>query len=144
MELYDYMKNIKRVNREEIIKECIINSKKNLNGLTNERMCKVYSSSVFQELNKKGIGSRIINTIDLGFDYEHHFVLVNDIDKYYLIDLTFSQFLIDDDMFNKLNSYGYIMVNDELLNRYLSFINKNSVSNYLLDNIYYGDNSKKR
>jgi len=144
MELYDYMKNIKRVNREEIIKECIINSKKNLNGLTNERMCKVYSSSVFQELNKKGIGARIINTVDLGFDYEHHFVLVNDIDKYYLIDLTFSQFLINDNMFNELNSCGYIMVNDELLNRYLSFINKNSVSNYLLDNIYYGDNSKKR
>jgi len=50
-------------------------------------MCKVYSGFLSEELLKRHIPSRLINTSDLGLDYEHVFVLVKKNDKVLMGDL---------------------------------------------------------
>ena len=88
-------------------------------------MCKVYSSYVYNELKKNHILARLINTSDLGFDYEHQFILVpiNKLTKdYYLIDLTYSQFIKnieDEKVFTELLNKGYQKINNELWIQYL-------------------------
>lgn len=76
MELYDLMKNIYGKNNEEELIKSISIVRQKLNNLVEERMCKVYSSYLFRELLKQHVPARLINTLDLGLDYEHVFVLV--------------------------------------------------------------------
>lgn len=93
MDLFEWSQNIMKVNQNKVISDSIKNVNDELNGLTKDRMCKVYSSYVYNELKKKHILARLINTNDLSFDYEHQFILVpiNKLTKdYYLIDLTYS------------------------------------------------------
>ncbi len=65
------------------------------------------------------------NTSDLGFDYEHQFILVpiNKLTKdYYLIDLTYSKFvknMEDQKIFTELLNKGYQKINNELWIQYL-------------------------
>lgn len=72
------------------------------------------------------------NTSDLGFDYEHQFILVpiNKLTKdYYLIDLTYSQFIKnmeDEKIFTELLNKGYQKINNELWIQYLKNILRNN------------------
>lgn len=65
------------------------------------------------------------NTSDLGFDYEHQFILVpiNKLTKdYYLIDLTYSKFvknMEDQKIFTELLNKEYQKINNELWIQYL-------------------------
>ena len=96
MDLFEWSQNIMKVDQNKVINDSIKNVNNELNGLTKDRMCKVYSSYVYNELKKNHVLARLINTSDLGFDYEHQFILVpiNKLTKdYYLIDLTYSQFV---------------------------------------------------
>lgn len=128
MDLYSLSKNIRQLDIECLIKECIRDTKEELNGLTSERTCMLYSSYLYEKLKANNIPARIISTIDLGYNYEHRFILVpNNLDEkeYYLIDLTFNQFLSNDeniDMFNKLLIEGYQKITDILWIFYLSKI----------------------
>lgn len=139
MELYDIMRDISGKSNENELINAITCVKQELSGLTEERMCKVYSSFLLKELLKHHIPSRLINTLDLGLNYEHIFVLVaaNQMEDYFLLDLTFSQFKTCDH-FTKLLTDGYQKVNDNDLNYYLNIITKANFTNqFSLDNIFF-------
>ena len=76
MDLFEWSQNIMKVDQNKVINNSIKNVNNELNGLTKDRMCKVYSSYVYNELKKNHVLARLINTSDLGFDYEHQFILV--------------------------------------------------------------------
>ena len=78
-------------NEKEIINTISMYLKKLSNN--QEGMCKVHSLNLKDLLNKKKIKTYLINSLDLGATYEHHFLLaLGSNDKYYIIDLTYSQF----------------------------------------------------
>ena len=61
-----------------------------------------------------------LDTNDLGFDYEHRFVLVPiDDTSYYLADLTYKQFGKEDEVLNKLYDDGYQKIDNDKYNYYL-------------------------
>lgn len=63
----------------------------------------------------------IVDTDDLGFDYKHRFVLVPvDDSNYYLADLTYKQFIKDDEKLKKLYNDGYEMMDNDKYNYYLN------------------------
>lgn len=142
MDLFEWSQNIMKVNQSKVISDSIKNVNNELNGLTKERMCKVYSSYVYNELKKNHILTRLINTSDLGFDYEHQFILVpiNEITKdYYLIDLTYSQFIKnieDEKIFTELLNKGYQKINNELWIKYLKNILRNNNVNSSIDEAF--------
>ena len=101
MDLFNMMKNIRGINNEEELVIGISIVKEKLNDLTDERTCKIYSSYLVNELKGLHVPVRLVNTLDLGIDFEHHFVLVpsNEIGDYFIVDLTFTQFNKDSDIF---------------------------------------------
>ena len=120
MSLYDKMLNIANIDKESVIKKAIENTKRDLDGLDYERMCLVYSSYLYENLKALSCLAYIIDTNDLGFDYEHRFVLVpTDNSSYYLADLTYKQFGKDDDILSKLYNNGYEMIDNDKYNYYL-------------------------
>lgn len=130
MELYEMMKNISGRCNENVLIDAIDDTKNELNGLVEERMCKIYSSYLYERLKRQHISVRIINTLDLGIDYEHYFLLVlNKMDGYYLVDLTFSQFNVKDDTFAKLEDTGYQVLDDNFLNKYLYVVSLGKYNN---------------
>lgn len=139
MQLYDMIKNISNRNNEEELKKAIIKVKQELNGLTEERMCKIYSSYLLNELRNNHISARLINTRDLNLDYEHYFVLVpRNEEGYYLVDLTFSQFNEKEEQLNSLLKDGYQYMDDNILMYYLKIVeNKKDLDNYYIDEIFY-------
>lgn len=140
MELYDMMTNILGKNTEAELVSAISCVKEKLKCLDEDRMCKVYSSFLSEELLKRHIPSRLINTSDLNLDYEHVFVLVkrNDIESYFLVDLTFSQFDSYSVYFSKLLIKGYQSIDDKGLNYYLSLVTKERLTDeFLLDSIFF-------
>ena len=63
----------------------------------------------------------IVDTDDLGFDYKHRFVLVPSDDRtYYLADLTYKQFVKEDEVLNKLYNDGYEKIDNDKYRYYLS------------------------
>ena len=54
--------NILNVNKEEVIKEVINKTKSELDGLTKERTCKVYSDYISHNLHLNNILHRNIDT----------------------------------------------------------------------------------
>lgn len=78
MDLYERMQNIQNKNIEKELQIAIRETKEELNNLTMERMCKVYSSYLLEKLRQHHITAHLINTLDLGQKYEHFFVLVPD------------------------------------------------------------------
>lgn len=125
MELYDMIKNITGKDNEEELEKAIAVVKNSLNGLTEERMCKVYSSYLLEELRARHIPVRLISTADLNLEYKHYFIMVpsNKIGgEYYLADLTFSQFRKEGTEFGDLETKGYQKIEDKELNDYLSII----------------------
>lgn len=145
MELYNMLKNIYGKNNEEELKKTISIVKKELSNLTEERMCKVYNGYLLKKLNKNHVPSRLINTIDLGLNYEHIFVLVPKNDSgYFLADLTFSQFNINVKELNELLNNGYQEITDQTLNLYLNIVEKNNKITLLsTEDIFYRTNKKK-
>lgn len=148
MELFDLMKNIRGTDNEQEIIQSIKSIKEILKGLTEERMCKVYSSYLHEELKKLHVPASIINTMELGIDYEHIFILVstNIEEKYYLTDLTFKQFHTNENEFTKLLIDGYQIVDDSLFNKYLQIISNNKLDEpiYIDDAFYKVNQIKKR
>lgn len=121
MNLYDKMLNISGKDIEEEIKKSIIETKQQLICLDQDRMCLIYSSYLYQNLKKRHILAHIIDTKDLGFDFNHRFILVYDKD-YYLLDLTYSQFLDDNPIFIKLLNDGYQKINNKDFLMYLKIV----------------------
>lgn len=121
MSLYDRMLNIANLNKESIIKRAIENTKRDLDGLDYERMCLVYNWYLYENLKDMSCLAYIVDTDDLGFDYKHRFVLVPvDDSNYYLADLTYKQFVKEDDILSKLYNDGYQEINNDKYNYYLS------------------------
>jgi len=148
MDLYKMMQNIRGYNYEEYLIISIENVKKALEGLTEERMCKIYSGFLFEELKKNHVPVRIINTFELGVDYEHFFLVIpsnKEDEKYFIADLTFSQFNVEDEIFKDLINKGYQLVDDDLFNFYLKNIAKNQTLNYvhIADAFFLLDQTKK-
>lgn len=117
-DLYDYI-NISGIPIEKRIELSIAETKKSLEGLDVNRTCIIYSNHVFSYLSKNHVVSKIINTKDLGAEYEHCFNLIpiNSL-EYYLVDLTYPQFQ-NDAIFKDLYEKGYEKVTD--LNFYLYY-----------------------
>ena len=131
--LYDIL-NISG-NKEDKIKNAINKVRLELNDLTENQTCKIYSSYISDELNKNHVVNKIIRTGDFA-SYDHHFVLVpKDSDNYYLIDLTWSQF--NDHHFEDLLNDGYTVIHRADLIIYLSIVT-GEVINKEMDNIYFG------
>ena len=118
--------NIKNQNIEEVIKEAIKEVKEKLQGLDYNQTCLIYSSALFEILKREHILVHIINTLDLGYSFEHQFLLVYDGNKYYLIDLTYRQF--NDDYLNDLNNNGYIETDNNTFNYYLKIVTNNNLA----------------
>ena len=135
---YNNLINIRGVDIEGAIKESILETKEYLSGLTNESTCYIYSSKVYECLRKRGIIARLVDTGDFGEYYSHKFVLVPfSSDKYYLIDLTYEQFIRDDNYIKELYLNGYILLEDGLFNKYLSLICNDF--DYKVDEVFYSN-----
>ena len=141
MELYDMIRNISGKNNEEELIKSISSVREQLNNLDEERMCRVYSGFLLQELLKRHIPSRLIRTSDLGLDYEHEFVLVAKSETdggYFLADLTFSQFKSQSDYFNKLLKDGYQSIDSNDLINYLNIVSKEYIEDvFSPDDIFF-------
>lgn len=123
MKLYEQMLNINGLNIEEELTKSIATVKNELSGLTEERMCKVYSSYLYNNLLKKHIPAKLLSTLSFGFDYEHIFILIPDNSEYYfLVDLTFSQFGIEDNTFKHLSKHNYQKIKKDGLELYFDVI----------------------
>lgn len=90
------------------------------------------------------------NTSDLGFDYEHQFILVpiNKLTKdYYLIDLTYSKFvknMEDQKIFTELLNKGYQKINNKLWIQYLKNILRNNNVKSSIDEAFNKEISNNR
>lgn len=133
----DKILNIKNVNYEECIKKAIQKTKIELKDLDEERMCFIYSSYLYQNLLEFHLLARIIDTKDLGFSFSHRFVLVYDNNYYYLLDLTYKQFLNKDARFLKLLKEGYQKINNDDFNYYLKNILTSEFKNKDLEDAFY-------
>lgn len=143
MELYNMLKNISGKNNEEELIKSISLIKEELYDLTEERMCKVYNGYLFKELRNQHVPARLINTLDLGLDYEHEFVLVPSNEKgYFLADLTFSQFNSDANDLELLLKNNYQSINDSEINHYFSIItNKTFTNQFSVEDTFYSKES---
>ena len=126
MDLSELLKLLDSNVEDEIIKS-IESVNKELEGLTKEGTCLIYSDYITRSLRDKDITTKRINTKYFDYPYEHQFNLVPfDNDNYYLIDLCFGQFKRDD--FPSLVEDGYMIVDDSYFNNYMKIVgnsNKN-------------------
>lgn len=139
MDLYDRIKNIYGKDNEQELKKSITKIKDILSGLIEERMCKVYSRYLLKELNNRHVPARLINTLDLGLNYEHEFILVpSNTTGYFLSDLTFSQFNNKSKELSELLIKGYQYIDNKTFNRYINVISKETINNNLTpDDLFY-------
>lgn len=147
MELYDLIKNISGKNNEEELIKSISKIKGILNGLTEERTCKIYSGFLVEELRKNHVPARLINTLDLGLVYEHEFILIPDNMSgggYLLADLTFSQFNQTLEQLKQLITNGYQFINDESFKIYLESIEKEFIEKISVEDAFYCTTNLKR
>ena len=117
--------NIKNQDIEEIIRDSIKEVKEKLKGLDYNQTCLIYSSALFEILKRKHILVHIINTLDLGYSFEHQFLLVYDGNNYYLIDLTYRQF--NDNSLSDLNKNSYIKIDNNIFKYYLKVVTNNDL-----------------
>ena len=76
MNLYSKMLNIQNIDTEDLIKSAINEVKNELQGLSPERMCLIFSSYLYNALLKRHLIVHMIDTLDLGASYQHRFVIV--------------------------------------------------------------------
>lgn len=145
MDLYDMLKNISGKDIEKELKESVFVVKDKLSNLTEERTCKIYNGYLANELRRRHISLRIINTLDLGLEYEHIFLLVpKNTDGYFLADLTFSQFNNNQECFDDLFSYGYQNIDDDSLRDYLNIVSREDITNISLEDIFFNNSQLKK
>ena len=132
--------NILNVNKEEVIKEVINKTKSELDGLTKERTCKVYSDYISHNLHLKNILHRNIDTKDFDYNYSHKFCIVPNEEDYYLIDLTYSQF--NNFEFVDLLIDGYTDITKDELKRYMDIVGK-SKKDINIDTLLFGKGRSK-
>lgn len=139
MDLYNRIANVRKMDYEAELVDAIAAVRKDLNGLDITQMCKVYNGYLLKELTRRHIPSRIINTKDLGINYEHVFLLViKDVNSRFLADLTFEQFGIKNEEFKQLLSQGYQLVDGKSLNEYLNVVScSKTTKRYLDDELFY-------
>ena len=124
MNVYDLL-NIARIEKEEAIIEAIEKTKKELENLTTESTCLIYSSYLTRNLGKLHILNKLINTKDYDYPYEHQFNLIPlDERNAYLVDLCFEQF--HSPKLKSLKLDGYIIVDDKMLETYLEIVGQDS------------------
>ena len=122
MNVYDLI-NLEESDKEKMIQEAIKETKRNLPGLTDGLTCKIYSSYMTEQLRKRHVVNRKIDTSDLNCPYSHVFNLVPiDEKEYFLIDITYSQFQNND--FEDLLKNGYTRVDNDRFNDYLEITGK--------------------
>lgn len=146
MDLFEKMTNINGFNTDILIQEAILSTKQELKDLTEERTCKIYNSLFLRKILSRHIPARLINTLDLGFWYEHVFVIVSNKSLigggYTLVDLTFSQFKSFDG-FEKLIQQGYQELEDIKFNDYLKRCTNQESFMITLDQAFYGSLEKE-
>lgn len=142
MDLMKKIFNIKGVNYEECIKKAIQKTKIELKNLDEKQMCFVYSSYLYQNLLEQHLLAHIIDTKDLGFSFCHRFVLAYDGINYYLLDLTYKQFLNKDAKFLKLLIDGYQTITDREFNYYLKNVLGKEFDMRDLDNVFVSSSKK--
>lgn len=128
--------NIRNLDVEKNIINVISSVRKELSELTENQTCIIYSSYVFRSLREKGVNAKIISTQKIGFLHKHYFVLVPDQSKYYLIDLTYSQF--SNNSMPNLIKNGYQEINDEIFNKYLDVVTEQEEhSDLSINEVYF-------
>lgn len=138
MELYDLI-NIQGKDKETELEKCIVEVRKKLPDLTEDRTCKIYNGLLYQELIKSHITAKLVNTKDIGLPYEHVFILMP-LNKgvFYLVDLTYSQFRNQNPNFVRLLMNGYQEVDNELLNQYIRIVEPKTINGlYDIDDLYF-------
>ena len=119
LNVYDLL-NLDGKNIEDKIISAIDEVKKELGDLETERTCMIYSGHLYNKLREKHVMCRLVDTKDLGIDYQHQFVLVSENrDSYFLADLTYEQFG-DDELLKKLISSGYEKMDELKWSYYMS------------------------
>ena len=130
LNVYDLL-NLDGKTVEDKIKKSIDKTKEELSDLDTERMCMVYSGYLLDNLRREHAICRLVDTNDLGLNYQHHFILVNNGDGHYLVDLTYDQF--GDKSWDKLLSDGYDLVDDEKFSRYLKVVTRQESNSSVRD-----------
>ncbi|MCI9281061.1 MAG: hypothetical protein HFI49_02220 [Bacilli bacterium] len=136
MDIFKMMQNVRGINIQEEIENSINITKEKLKDLTINRMCHVYNSYLFEEMKKRHLNVRLVNLLDLGFDFKHYFVLVNGEGVFYLADLTYEQFC-NQDLNSLMSGEGYMRLNDYLLNKFISFVLRKQVAGFTCDDLFY-------
>ena len=124
MNIYDLL-NIGNVDIVESIKDVVEETREQLQGLDTDLTCKLYSSAVFDNLNKRHILNRMIETYDLECSYNHRFNMVLAGEDYYIIDLTYEQFRCDE--LPELKKNGFMRMDDNSFKHYLEIVGYSSV-----------------
>ena len=120
MDINELLKILESNVEDEII-DTIKEVNTELNGLTKEGTCLIYSDYITRSLRDKDVSTKRINTKDLDYPYEHQFNIVPfDDNSYYLIDLCFEQFKSKN--FSSLVSDGYMIVDDSLFKKYMKIV----------------------
>ena len=128
-DLYDIL-NINKIDLEETIKASINEVvMKELNNLTKERTCLIYTSYLYASLKRKNVLCYIMDTFeDLNSTYQHRFIMVpKDKNHRFIIDLNINIFGHQQE-FTFLENNGYQLLNNAEYLEYLSHINvKNGI-----------------
>ena len=113
--------NIKNESIENRIEKAIKETKDELQDLTTETTCFIYSSILGEHLRKEHLANEIVSTTEFGYSYEHQFnVVMKNENTFYLIDLTYSQF--QSDKFSELLQKGYMLISREQGREYLDIV----------------------
>ena len=117
------MLNIGNKDIKKLIEKSIKETKNDLDNLTDERTCMIYTGYLYMKLLEKHVLAYVVDTFDnLKMDYKHQFVVVPiDGKNTYVIDLTYGQFGMNEE-FNDIYTKGYQMLNKEMYNKYLDSI----------------------
>lgn len=109
-------------------------------------MCKVAANLIYNDLLDEHIIARIVNTNELGSGYEHEFVIVKDKNDYFLIDITYNQFLNKGTILNQqLLVQNYIKVDNLILLNYLNSIPNFYKIDYInIEEIFFKQEERKR
>ena len=123
MKNFDELFNLFNVKIEDKIENAIEQTKMQLNNLTINRTCMIYSSYLYNNLKQQLVNCKIMDTAeDLKINYRHRFVTVYENGKTYLIDLTFSQFGNEDLLLNNLIEKGYELMDEKKWQYYIGKI----------------------
>ena len=141
-DLYNRMLNIKGNDIEKELQNSIAEVRKQFSKITEERTCQFYTALLYRILKGKNISAYVVDTVDLGFDFSHWFLVVPDTDKKYLADLTFVQFTKYEEYFSDLLISGYQVLDDAFLNKYLSVVLNKEITGLKVEGLWV-ENQKR-